>query len=86
MLVKEDDALEMKPPVQYERPVVVAVAAWRRRTFTVPDAETEKIVVVALPVEEEMLKRSDAVSDTGAKMVSLASGVVVPMPTDEPMK
>ena len=61
--------------------MVVAVPAWRRSTFTVPLAATEKSVEVAFPVEEETLKRSDEVSPKGPKMESFASGVPVPIAT-----
>ena len=46
MLVNEDDALEMKPPVQYERPEVVA---------EVPEALRKmRLVVEALYPEREV--------------------------------
>jgi hypothetical protein len=73
----------LNPPPEVE---VAAVARLRAPAIVVePVLETRKRVVVALPVVEPMVKRSRFVSPYPPKMVSLAFGVVVPIPTAVPV-
>ena len=65
---------------------VALVARLRAPAMVVePVFDTRKSVVVALPVEEAISKRLRLVSNTFAKILSLAFGVVVPMPTAVPV-
>ena len=89
-----EEALEMKPPWRYERPVVVAPLLMKKSPFTVEEAEKiaampemfpllsiEKRVVVAVGVEEPISKRFGYIDPSLAWIERSAFGEVELMPT-----